>query len=341
MARVFVALVSILCTGCGMAVQTAMGWTDAETRHRHHSEPVQISTVPAGAEVCRLRGDGSCASVKPSPFEDTIAVEYEEVVETPSTLGLWLGAGVSVVVAVVGASLAPSECGSNGVSCPVVPLLMAFGAGFGAVLDMMVAVFYSGFMTEEEIQSKRVIEAPRVRYRAEKEGYERASGEIDATTDRALVLRLEPVLDAPDLALVDATKGEMIVTVPPVTSTDADLAWLEALSHRLHLDVTAAGVKTVETGALDRMLREAQCAGDDCDIEVGRALAASHVLRARVTRLGERCVLAAELVDLAREVIVTAASARGTCDDDRIVDQLTAGVARALFTGPRPGTSAP
>lgn len=303
---------------------------------------MRVSTVPAGAEVTRVRIDGVPMASGTAPFLDTVWVEYDVTVETPTTFFAWIGAGLSFVVAVAGVALAPRECGSNGVSCPVIPLVMAFGGGVGAIVDVMAAVLYGGFGgAEPEVVAQRPVAATPVRYRAEKTGYERASEEVDLTAVDDVVLRLEPILEAPELTLVDAEKDAMIVTVPPLTSSDKTLPWLDAVKHRLHLDVTAAGVRTVETGALDRMLREVQCTDERCDVEIGRALAASHVLRARVTKLGDRCVLAAELIDLQREVSVAAASARGTCDDARIVDQLTTNVSRDLFTGTRPGTSAP
>ncbi|MEQ8273937.1 MAG: hypothetical protein RMA76_06875 [Deltaproteobacteria bacterium] len=337
--RVFLVILLCLCSGCGMAIQTAMGWSDVETRLRTRERPVQVSTVPAGADVCRFRPDGPCEAVGVGPTEDTVRAEYEEDVETPSTLGLWVGSGLSFIVTGISIAMLPKQCGDNGVECPVIPWITTFLGGFGGIIDAMVAVIYPSF-TGEEIAATKVVSDPKFTYRASKEGYQPVDGAVDISASDAIVLKLEPILEAPELALVDAARDEMIVTVAPLTS-NVSLPWLDALGHRLHLDITGLGVRTVETGAVDRMLREANCTGDGCDVEIGRALAASHLVRARVTRLGDRCVLAAELIDLAREVSVAAAGSRGTCDDDNALEQLATGVARELLTGIRTGTSAP
>ena len=44
--------------------------------------------------------------------------------------------------------------------------------------------------------------------------------------------------------------------------------------------------------------------------------AASHILRAQITRFGSLCVLNGELVDLRAEVATAAASSRGTCEEE-------------------------
>ena len=43
------------------------------------------------------------------------------------------------------------------------------------------------------------------------------------------------------------------------------------------------------------------------------ALAATHILRSKITRFGSKCVLNGELIDLRSEVAVAAASSRGDC----------------------------
>jgi hypothetical protein len=58
------------------------------------------------------------------------------------------------------------------------------------------------------------------------------------------------------------------------------------------------------------------CYDDSCQIELGKALAASHILRSQVTRFGSRCVLNAELFDLRREVTIAASSSRGDCEPE-------------------------
>jgi hypothetical protein len=101
-------------------------------------------------------------------------------------------------------------------------------------------------------------------------------------------------------------------------------------------------VKTIDRGAQERYVREQisalkkesfkSCYDDSCQIELGKALAASHILRSRVTRFGKRCVLNAEVIDLRAEVTMGAASARGDCAAEGFLT-MSEELANSLFTG--------
>ena len=102
------------------------------------------------------------------------------------------------------------------------------------------------------------------------------------------------------------------------------------LSDQLRIYVAERGIRTVDKGATDRALDEMlqamkqesykACYDDSCQIELGKALAASHILRSKITRFGSQCVLNAELIDLRSEVAVTAASSRGGCSPEGFLD---------------------
>src|SRR6185503_2553044 len=105
-----------------------------------------------------------------------------------------------------------------------------------------------------------------------------------------------------------------------------DPSLVKNLGDQLRIFVAQRGVKTVDPGSQDRALKEQigelkaesynECYDDSCQIELGKALAASHILRSRITRFGSRCVLNAELFDLRREVTIAASSSRGDCEPE-------------------------
>ncbi len=98
------------------------------------------------------------------------------------------------------------------------------------------------------------------------------------------------------------------------------------LGSQLRIFIAQRGAKTVDQSAQDLALRDQikemknesykTCYDDSCQIELGKALAASHILRSQVTRFGSRCVLNAELFDLRREVTIAASSSRGDCEPE-------------------------
>jgi hypothetical protein len=98
------------------------------------------------------------------------------------------------------------------------------------------------------------------------------------------------------------------------------------LGSQLRIELAKRGAKTVDKSAQDEVLREQvkeikndsykTCYDDSCQVELGKALAASHILRSQVTRFGSRCVLNAELFDLRREVTIAASSSRGDCEPE-------------------------
>ncbi len=91
---------------------------------------------------------------------------------------------------------------------------------------------------------------------------------------------------------------------------------------QLRITIATKGVRTIDRGALESQIKEMKgqsydaCYDDKCQIELGKALAASHILRTQVTRFGRVCVLNGELIDLRAEVTVGAASAKGNCTDE-------------------------
>ncbi len=113
-------------------------------------------------------------------------------------------------------------------------------------------------------------------------------------------------------------------------SQGVDPILVRNLSDQLRVFVAERGIRTVDKGstqrALDDLLQEMAkdsynaCYDESCQIELGKALAASHILRTRITRFGSQCVLNSELIDLRSQVSISAASARGGCSPEGFLD---------------------
>lgn len=126
------------------------------------------------------------------------------------------------------------------------------------------------------------------------------------------------------MPVAPATKQQWVVAVMNVESQTnrLDKQLLVNVGSQLRIAIATSGVRTVDRGALDEQIREMKgdsygaCYDDKCQIELGKALAASHILRTQVTRFGRVCVLNGELIELRAEVTVGAASSRGDCTDE-------------------------
>ena len=104
-------------------------------------------------------------------------------------------------------------------------------------------------------------------------------------------------------------------------SIDTDL--VRNIGDQLRIFVAERGLQTVDKSAQEAAFKDSinrvknesygACYDDSCQIELGKALAATHILRSKITRFGSKCVLNGELIDLRSEVAVAAASSRGDC----------------------------
>lgn len=100
---------------------------------------------------------------------------------------------------------------------------------------------------------------------------------------------------------------------------------LRALSERLRvrlaetrwhvIDRTAQETRWSEVLQGEKHRSYRTCDDPSCQIPLGRALAASHLLRSSISRFGDTCVFGAELVELEAEVTVAAGSTQGPCDE--------------------------
>jgi hypothetical protein len=127
-------------------------------------------------------------------------------------------------------------------------------------------------------------------------------------------------------------------------SVPLDPALGAALTDQLRVRLAARHVRVVDRGAQEAALREvvdaekarsyAACVDAACEIPLGKALSASHILRTGLARFGETCAVSAELVDLTREVSVAAASHKGPCAEESLLVAVEA-VADGILIGRR------
>jgi hypothetical protein len=140
-----------------------------------------------------------------------------------------------------------------------------------------------------------------------------------------------PPPPAPTALVAGAKTKDWIIAVMEVEDLNAksrrrrvDKGLVRNLGDQLRIFIAQAGVRTIDKSSQDRALFEQlsqlkkdsykACYDDSCQIELGKALAASHILRSRITKFGKKCVLNGELIDLKAEVTVKAASAQGACE---------------------------
>ena len=109
-----------------------------------------------------------------------------------------------------------------------------------------------------------------------------------------------------------------------------DKSMLSALTDQIRVFLAARRVKVIDRGAQEAAMKQivdeekkksyGTCVDDSCQIPLGKALAASHILRSSVARFGKACTTNGELIDLRREVTVAAASARSDCSAEQLLD---------------------
>jgi hypothetical protein len=126
---------------------------------------------------------------------------------------------------------------------------------------------------------------------------------------------------------------------------------LESLTDTLRTQLAAAGQfvvidKSRQAAALKRLIRDQKresykaCYDNRCQIPLGQALAADSILRTKVTQVGSFYLINAELVDLAKEAVTSAAQARAYVKprdgrDDRLLRAIT-DLSRQLSGGATP-----
>lgn len=105
---------------------------------------------------------------------------------------------------------------------------------------------------------------------------------------------------------------------------------LLALSDQMRVFLAQRRVRVIDRGAQEEALRGlveeekqrsyGRCVDESCQIPLGKALAASHILRSAMARFGATCTTNGELIDLKTEVTIAAGSARSDCSEEGLLD---------------------
>lgn len=150
-----------------------------------------------------------------------------------------------------------------------------------------------------------------------------------------------PPPPAPAARGMSLAPREWVVAVMDVRTVTAgkgalDESLMQNIGDQLRIFMAEQGVRTVDRNAQKKeqlSLVKADsykgCYDDNCQIELGKALAASHILRTNITQFGRLCVLNGELIDLKAEVATSAASSRGDCEEEGFL-QMCEDIAKAL-----------
>lgn len=338
-------------SACGILLQTAFGWSNEERRVAQKTHTITVQTKPDGLPVTRTGSDGT-QQLGNAPVTDRIDYQQEVIIETPSTSGLFIGGAVTVAAAV--ASLVASapgdeicddfdfDCGQTDIGLALLGgTLMYFG-----LQDLVIGLFYG--LTGEQVKANRAVDPPTYTYSASMPGKGEKSMRIqvpdaslanlivDGTAEAPIVKQSPPppppppTSPPPPPAGLRPDVGKWVIAVMDVEDVNAeektgiDRGLVRNLGDQLRIFIAQNGVRTIDRSAQERALKEViaeaksdsykECYDDSCQVELGKALAATHILRSRITRFGSRCVLNAEMIDLRAEVTVKAASARGNCE---------------------------
>ena len=317
---------------CGVLLQTAWGWSEERTERARSSHTLRIDTDPPGGRVTRASPDGP-VDLGPAPVEDTASFVREQAWTEPKNLGLYIGGGLTTASGIAVIAVGANKGGAVDESDT-----SAFGLVFlGTIMllsglcELAAGAIYGEFGAEARVD--RVI--PRTY------AYTGRLGDRPEVTGRAVVPRSTELMLSFDGSAVAASAGaprpylgdvmEPVVAVMEVEDVNA-YAWSTAgaraltrdLGEQLRIFIAQRGVRTIDRGVQERVGRahggasasapRRGCYDDACQLELGKAVAATHILRSRMTRFGSRCVLDAELIDLKSEVAVRASSARGECE---------------------------
>lgn len=105
-----------------------------------------------------------------------------------------------------------------------------------------------------------------------------------------------------------------------------------ALSDQMRVFLAVRRVRVIDRGAQEAAFRAmveeekqrsyGSCIDETCQIPLGKALAATHILRAGLGRFGQTCTTNGELIDLRSEVTIAAGSTRSDCSEEGLLDAI-------------------
>lgn len=131
---------------------------------------------------------------------------------------------------------------------------------------------------------------------------------------------------------ISAAQKDWVIAVMNVEAsgkTPFEKNTLLALTDQVRVFLAERGARVVDRSTQDQALKGLveeekkksyqTCVDSSCQIPLGKALAASHILRSTVAKFGKACATNGELIDLRSEVTVVAGSSRSDCDEESLL----------------------
>ncbi|MCK6550351.1 hypothetical protein L6R52_31230 [Myxococcota bacterium] len=341
-------------SGCGAGVQYLVGWSSRETAVRTEQRTVNVTTQPPGLSVTRRDAAGNVIELGVSPARDVHSVEIEETKEIGHTTWLWVGAIAELVsggLLAAEASATTAEPVDTGTTPTDTITERQAGGGvlvLAGIVDLVLALMQDETVVERRVKTpvqqltygvapegrpaqSRTLKVPdELLAHFAFEGLapaKAAQGEAVAATE-AEATKARTVTSGGSAVVADRSWIIAVMDVEDVNAGEAkqaiDRGLVRNLGDQLRVFIAQHGLRTIDRSAQEKALREQikamksesykSCYADECQVELGKALAASHILRTRITRFGSRCVLNGELIDLKAEVTTAASSSQGTCE---------------------------
>ncbi|HOX47467.1 MAG TPA: SUMF1/EgtB/PvdO family nonheme iron enzyme [Myxococcota bacterium] len=147
----------------------------------------------------------------------------------------------------------------------------------------------------------------------------------------ALLLLVEGPVQAQDRPIVAVFDLE-------VKGTKLDKGTVDRLTDYLGSLLASKGFQVVPRAQLKERLVQAKkgsykaCYDESCQIEVGKELAAQKTLASQILKLGSKCKVTLNLLDLKKAASEGAGTASGKCGEDEVVESLEKAVAN-MFEG--------
>lgn len=143
---------------------------------------------------------------------------------------------------------------------------------------------------------------------------------------------LEPARGRVPRTFVSGAQRDWVIAVMTAASsgkTGLEKPMLVALTDQIRIYIAERGARVVDRSTQEAALKSlvdeekkrsySACVDASCQIPLGKALAASHILKSTVARFGKACSTNGELIDLKAEVTVAAGSARSDCSEEDLL----------------------
>ncbi|MBI4815866.1 MAG: hypothetical protein HY791_06400 [Deltaproteobacteria bacterium] len=313
---------SFALTGCGAAFQTALGWSSVESRTVQRRQDVAITTELEGAVVQRRGPDGVLSTLGRAPLADHVEYPVTETYEVPDPRWpFWVGVSVDLISygTPVLASTASGE---------------SFGALFGAFLGVTLAADLIAYLVMgtdgERLTKAEPLNGSSAFVYSALGADGRAVGEQVVRVPKESKAHIISVASGSPLAPAASSELRILAVMEVSDAGGIETSLRKSITDQLRVTLAARGFRTVDRGAQEKALAEQirelkkesyeSCYDASCQIELGQALAATHIVRSQITRFGSACVLMAEMIDLRAEVTVGAASATGDCAPERFIE---------------------